>query len=140
MLKKTVTYEDYNGVSKTKDFYFNLNKAELMKMQLTEDGGLAESIEKIVAANNIPAIVEIFEKLVLDAYGEKAPDGEGFMKSDAIREGFKHHPAYPIIYMELATDADEAAKFINSVVPADMAKEVAQKQKAINAAEHPANK
>ena len=139
MLKKTVKYEDYNGVEKTKDFYFNLNKAELMKMQLTEAGGLAESIEKIVAANNIPAIVEVFEKLVLDAYGEKSADGERFEKTSEIREGFKQHPAYPIIYMELATNADEAAKFINGIVPADMAKEAAAQQKAAAKATHPAN-
>lgn len=139
MLKKTVTYEDYNGVSKTKDFYFNLNKAELMKMELTEAGGLAESIEKVVAANNVPAIIDIFDKLVLDAYGEKTPDGEGFVKSPEIREAFKHHPAYPIIYMELATNSDEAAKFINGIVPADMAKEAEARQKQLNAANHPAN-
>lgn len=139
MLKKTVKYEDYNGVEKTKDFYFNLNKAELMKMQLTEAGGLAESIEKIVAANNIPAIVEIFEKLVLDAYGEKSADGERFEKTDDIKAAFKQSPAYPIIYMELATDADAAAKFINGIVPADMAKEAEAKQKEAMKAIHPAN-
>ena len=108
-------------------------------MQLTEAGGLAESIEKIVAANNIPAIVEVFEKLVLDAYGEKSADGERFEKTSEIREGFKQHPAYPIIYMELATNADEAAKFINGIVPADMAKEAAAAQKAAAKATHPAN-
>lgn len=139
MYKIPVTYEDYNGVKKERDFYFNLNKAELMKMQLTEAGGLAESIEKIVAANNIPAIVEVFEKLVLDAYGEKSADGERFEKDDNIKAAFKQHPAYPIIYMDLATDADKAAKFINGIVPADMAKEAEARQKAAAKSAHPAN-
>ena len=139
MYRIPVTYEDYNSVEKTKDFYFNLNKAELMKMQLTEAGGLAESIEKIVAANNIPAIVEVFEKLVLDAYGEKSADGERFEKTDEIKAAFKQHPAYSIIYMDLATDADKAAKFINAIVPADMAKEAEAAQKAAAKATHPAN-
>lgn len=139
MYKIPVTYEDFNGVKKSKDFYFHLNKAELMKMQLTEAGGLAESIEKIVAANNIPAIVEVFEKLVLDAYGEKSADGERFEKTPEIRAAFQQHPAYPIIYMDLATDSDKAAKFINGIVPADMAKDAEAAQKAALKAAHPAN-
>ena len=32
MLKKTITYTDYNGVERTEDFYFNLTRAELMEM------------------------------------------------------------------------------------------------------------
>ena len=30
MLKKTITYEDYNGNTITEDFYFNLSKAEVI--------------------------------------------------------------------------------------------------------------
>lgn len=140
MLKKTVTYENYLGAKVTKDFYFNLNKAELTKMQMLEKGGLAERMQKVIDSNDIPAIVEIFEKLVLDAYGEISPDGERFQKNDEIRTAFLESPAYPIIYMELATNADEAAKFINGIVPADMAKEAEAKQKAAAKADHPANK
>ena len=33
MLKKTITYEDFNGVERKEDFYFNLSKAEIMEMQ-----------------------------------------------------------------------------------------------------------
>ena len=31
MIKKTVTYTDYNGVERTESFYFNLSKAEVME-------------------------------------------------------------------------------------------------------------
>ena len=130
MLKKTVTYTDYNGLERTEDFYFNLTKAEVMELELTTDGGMAEMIQKIVDAKNIPAIIQIFKKLVLMAYGEKSADGKRFMKSDEIRMAFEQSEPYSIIFMELATDADAAAKFVNGIIPADLAQQA--QAKALN--------
>ena len=48
MLKKTIKYEDYNGTEREEDFYFNLTKAELMEMEMSTTGGLAEMIQNIV--------------------------------------------------------------------------------------------
>lgn len=121
MLKKTITYTDYNGTERTEDFYFNLNKAELMEMELSASGGMGETIQRIVAAQDAPAIIKIFKDLVLNAYGVKSPDGKRFIKTDALREEFAQTEAYSILFMELATDADAAAKFVNGIVPADMA-------------------
>ena len=75
MLKKTITYVDYNGEERKEDFYFNLSKAEVMEMELSTTGGLAEMIQRIVAAKDAPAIIKIFKDLVRKAYGEKSPDG-----------------------------------------------------------------
>lgn len=126
MLKKTITYTDYNGSERTEDFYFNLTKAEVMEMEMSTTGGLAEAIKKIVAAQDAPAIIKIFKDLVLRAYGEKSPDGKRFVKSDEISTAFAQTEAYSILFMELATDADAAAKFINGIVPADVAAEAAK--------------
>lgn len=117
MLKKTVTYTDYNGVERTEDFYFNLTKAELTEMELSTEGGLEAMIRKIVAEKNAPAIIKIFKELVLKAYGEKSPDGRRFIKNDEVRDGFAQTEAYSEIFMELATDADEAAAFVNGITP-----------------------
>lgn len=124
MIKKTVTYEDYNGVERTEDFYFNLNKAEIMKMEMGTTGGLAEMIQRVVDAKDTPAIIKIFEDLVLKAYGKKSIDGKRFEKSDEIAAEFAQSAAYPHIFMELATDADAASKFVNGIVPADMSKQL----------------
>lgn len=121
MLKKTITYVDYNGNERTEDFYFNLSKAEIMEMEMSTSGGLAEMIQRIVAAQDAPAIISIFKKLVLKAYGEKSPDGKRFVKSDEIAAAFSQTEAYSQLFMELATNADAAAAFINGVVPADVA-------------------
>lgn len=118
MLKKTITYTDYNGSERTEDFYFNLTKAEIMEMELTTAGGLSEMIEKIVAAKDAPTIIKVFKDLVLKAYGEKSPDGRHFMKSPEIREAFSQTEAYSQLFMELATDDEAAAKFVNGIIPA----------------------
>ena len=117
MLKKTITYEDYNGVERTEDFYFNLTKAELTEMELSTEGGLEAMIKRIVAEKNVPAIIKIFKELVLKAYGEKSPDGRRFIKNDEVRDAFAQTEAYSEIFMELATDADAAAAFVNGITP-----------------------
>ena len=125
MLKKTITYRDYNGIEYTQDFYFNLSKAEIMEMEMGTTGGLAEMITKIVAAQDAPAIIKIFKDLILKSYGEKSADGKRFIKSDEISTAFTQTEAYSELFMELATDAEAAAAFVNGIIPADMAKEVA---------------
>ena len=125
MLKKTITYNDYNGVERTEDFYFNLSKAELMEMEMSISGGLTEMIEKIVATKDAPAIIKIFKELVLKAYGEKSADGKRFEKKNgALAEAFAETEAYSEIFMELATDADKAAEFVNGIMPSDIAKQL----------------
>lgn len=121
MIKKTVTYTDYNGAERTEDFYFNLSKAEVMEMELSIDGGLAEKIERITAAQNAPEIIKVFKNLILKGYGEKSPDGKRFIKSKELSEAFSQTEAYSEIFMELATNADVAAKFVNGMIEANTA-------------------
>lgn len=127
MLKKKITYTDYNGQERTEDFYFNLSKAEIMEMELGTTGGFAEMLQRIVAAQDGPTIVKIFKDLVLKAYGEKTPDGKRFVKSEELSNAFAQTEAYSNLFMELATDSKAAADFVNGIIPADLAAE-AQKQ------------
>lgn len=124
MLKKTITYVDYNGSERTEDFYFNLTKAEITEMELSKTGGLMETINRAVAAQDAPTIIKIFKELILKAYGEKSLDGKRFIKNDSIREDFTYTEAYSQLFMELSTDANAAANFIKGIIPADMAKEL----------------
>lgn len=121
MLKKTVTYTNYNGEEITEDFYFNLTKAEIMEMEMTIDGGMSEYLQQIVKAKDTAEIMKIFKKFLLESYGKKSPDGRRFIKNDELREEFSQTEAYSQLFMQLATDAEEAAKFINAVVPKDIA-------------------
>lgn len=127
MLKRTITYTDYNDEERTEDFYFNLSKAEVMEMEMSTSGGLAEMITRIVAAKDAPSIIKVFKDLILKAYGEKSPDGKHFIKSDENTKAFSQTEAYSQLFMELATDVDAASAFVNGIVPSDLQQE-AEKQ------------
>ena len=120
MVKKTITYIDYDGTERTEDFYFNLSEAEVTEMQLSVEGGMRGYIEKIVAAKSQLELVKLFKDVVLTSYGKKSTDGRLFMKNDTIRAEFEAHPAYSMIYMDLVTDEAKASAFVNGIMPADM--------------------
>lgn len=121
MLKKTITYEDYNGVEITEDFYFNLTEAELTELQLSVAGGYGSFIEKIVAAKDVPTLANLFKELILMSYGEKSADGKRFMKkaSDGhkLSDDFSQTEAYSVLYMELVQDDNAASEFVNGIIP-----------------------
>lgn len=117
MLKKTVTYTDYNGVERTEDFYFNLTRSELIEMHLTTEGGMDEKINSIINAKSQPELEKLFKEILLKSYGKKSPDGRLFMKNDEIRAEFEASPVYDELYMKLFTDENAAADFVNGVIP-----------------------
>lgn len=119
MFKKTIKYVDYNGEERKEDFYFNLNKSELLEMQLSQEGGLRDYLIRIVDAKDTPELIKMFKHIILLAYGEKSDDGKVFMKSEEIRKKFECTEAYSELFMELATDSDAAAEFVNNLLPAD---------------------
>lgn len=132
MLKKTITYEDFNGVERKEDFYFNLSKAEIMEMQFGTVGGLDVMLQKIVDAKDVKSIMNTFKMLILKAYGVKSDDGRRFIKSEEIAKEFEQTEAYSILYMELATDDNAAAEFVNGIMPKDVVAEVSNQMKTIN--------
>lgn len=125
MLKKEITYVDYNGVEKKETFWFNLTKSELMK-EFGAGDGTTETLQRIVDAKDGRALMDNFEKLILKAYGEKSPDGRRFEKSKKLSEEFSQTPAYDVLFMELLTNENAAAEFTEGILPADLVTEVKQ--------------
>lgn len=124
MFKKLISYVDYDGNEREEEHYFNLTKSELMEMELTTSGGMEQMIRGIISAQDNGKIVQIFKNIILKSYGIKSPDGKRFIKSPEITEEFTQTGAYDVLFMELATDADKAAEFINGIIPQDLQKEV----------------
>lgn len=120
MLKKTIKYTDYDGNEREEDFYFNLNKAEITEMELSKQGGLSEYIKRIVAAQDAPSLIELFKELICKSYGEKSLDGKRFVKSKELTEEFTQTEAYAELFVELASNAEEATKFVNGIMPKNM--------------------
>ncbi len=121
MYKKTITYEDYNGVKRTEDFWFNMSKAELMRMDMSTTGGMAELIRKMMRESDNKKLTELFEQLILGAYGEKSADGRRFIKSQELIDDFRQSEAYSELFFELATNTDAAIEFVKGIVPSNLA-------------------
>jgi len=130
MLKKSITYTDFNDVSRTEDFYFNLSQAELAEMELSTRGGFASYLQRIAESEDGKAIIENFKYILFKAYGKKSDDGKRFVKSKELSEEFEQTEAYSVLFMSLVTDADEASKFVNALMPKELTDRMA-KQTAV---------
>lgn len=117
MLKKVIEYKDFNGTDRKEEFCFHMSEAELAEMQLSVNGGMENLMRQIINTRDTARLIKIFKDLVLNAYGEKSLDGRQFQKSPELSKAFSQTPAYSILFMELATNAEEAAKFLNGIVP-----------------------
>ena len=130
MIKQSIKYTNFDGKDAVLDAWFNLTEAELMEMELSETGGLAEKIQQIVDAKDQPSIIKVFQEIILKAYGERSEDGVYFYKEDEngrpLSQKFKQTAAYSALFMELALDADKAAKFVNGICPQEKVKNVAK--------------
>lgn len=127
MIKKEIIYTDYNNVERKENFYFNLNKAELMDMEFGTTGGFSEMVNRLIETQDQPTIMRIFKEFILKAYGEKSADGREFNKSEELSRRFSQTEAFSVLYMELLSDTNKAVQFINGIVPADIAAEAAKK-------------
>ena len=126
MLKKTIKYKDFNDEEVSEDHFFHLSKAELVELEMSMEGGLSSTLEKIIQAEDGKAIIAEFKKIVLGAYGKKSDDGRRFIKTQALREEFESSEAYSTLFMELVTDAGAAAEFVNGIVPQGLAEDAAK--------------
>lgn len=120
MLKKTINYVDYDGNEREEDFYFNLTKAELMEMSLSTSGGLDKYIERITKAQDTAKLIELFKDIIIKSYGVKSDDGKRFIKKPELTEEFTQTEAYSDLFTTLATNENEAAAFINGIMPKEL--------------------
>lgn len=138
MLKKTITFLDFNDNTVVEDFYFHLSKAELIQLEVESPGGLEKMLKDIIDAEDGAKIIALFQKILLMTVGKKSADGKNFVKSQEVVDYFKYSDAYSELFMELSTQAGSAAQFIEGVLPAKLVAEaqaaVAQFPKDVQAA------
>lgn len=140
MLKKAITYTDYDGKQRTEDFYFNLTQAEIIELNMSPMGGLDNTLRKIIKETNTGKIVEMIKHIILMAYGEKSFDGKKFIKKDPatgrkLADDFEESPAFSELFMELLGDEKKAAAFINGIIPQSVANKVNEPQAQAQIAE-----
>lgn len=123
MIKQTITYNDYNGMERTEDFYFNLTEVELMNMNL-EHVNLQDKMRALVNAKDMQAIMKLITKIIYQSHGVKSDDGKHFRKSDEISTSFMQSPAYTVLFMDMLKGKIDPVKFIKGIVPSDIAKKI----------------
>lgn len=116
MLVKTVEYEDFNGDKRTDTLYFNLSEPEIARLEVKYPGGLEKYVENMNAEERPEEVMDLFETIIIMAYGKKSEDGRYFHKPQEETNKFKESAAYNKIFVELMTDADKAAAFFNALV------------------------
>lgn len=116
MLKKTITYDSYDGVTYTEDFYFNLSRAELIKMECGVKGGLTKKLEEIAKSSDPTQIMPVFEDIILKSYGKKSDDGKRFIKSKELSDEFAQSEAYSELMVQLIQDEKAASDFVNGLI------------------------
>ena len=126
MLRKSITYTDFNGDRVTEDHYFHLSKADLIEMEMAYKGGLHEHLKTIVAAEDGAKIIYEFKQLILMAYGMRSDDGKRFIKTQELRDEFMSSEAYSALFMELCLDAGAAAEFVGGIVPPGLDEDIAK--------------
>lgn len=123
MYSEIVNYTDYNGVERKEEIFFNLTKAELLEMEMGIVGGFNAMVQRAIDAQDQPTLIATFKDLLLKSVGVKSADGRRFIKNDEVRADFKETEAYSILFMKYATNAEAASKFINGIVPKDLAQD-----------------
>jgi hypothetical protein len=126
MYKKTITFKDLEGNNISRDFYFNLSKPELIKLDASVPGGMQNYIKKTQEEKNIGGLLNFIESFITMAYGEKGDDGISFIKvrnGEKLGENFKQTNAYEVLFTELVNGTDNGAaftEFLNGVIPSDL--------------------
>ena len=131
MIKKTVTYTDFDGNERTEDFYFHLTEQELTEWEMSVDGGLSGLIMKMANSKDDKKLTELLKELLIKSYGVKTPDGRGFIKNEEVLNNFIYTQAFSDIYMELATDDKATSEFVNGVIPASLIEKANKEMKVL---------
>lgn len=136
MFKKTIKYKDFFGDERTEDFYFNMNKAEVVEWQYSVNGGINRLFEKIVNDGDQSLLVNMIKDLIRRSYGERSIDGKRFEKKrngQFLFDDFEQTMAYEALFMELIQDEKAAAEFINGLMPPDLVAQMAAQNGGNNA-------
>lgn len=118
MIKKSITYTNFNGEEKTKECYFHLSQEKLTQVEVEFPGGFANAIRKASEEQDLKVLYHIFKTLILTSYGVKSEDGELFIQNEKLSEEFSYSPAYSQLFSELLENQENAEAFLKAIIPA----------------------
>ena len=117
MLKKTISYIDYNGQERTEDFWFNLSKSEIILLETTTPGGYVAMLQRIIDSKDNIELMKAFTELIKKSYGVKSEDGKRFVKNEKVLEEFLSSAAFDQLFTEFFTEENAASDFAKGILP-----------------------
>ena len=130
MLKKTITYTDYDGNERTETFYFNLSRSEIILLETTTPGGYTAMLQRIIDSKDNIELMHIFTELIKKSYGVKSDDGKRFIKNDQLADDFINSAAFDQMFTEFFTTENAAADFAKGIIPQDIIKNLPKDHKS----------
>lgn len=116
MIKKTITYTDFDGNEQTETCYFHISKAKIAEMELNE-AGYADMLKELGETKDGKKIMLSIKDFILNSYGIRSEDGKHFYQSEQLSKDFEATEAYSELYIELCTNVDAAIEFITGIFP-----------------------
>lgn len=124
MIKKEVTFTNYEGHPETKTLYFHLNKFEWLELETYTKGGLIENLKRSIETANPKKTIDILKKIILTAYGEKNEDDGAFEKTEEAAIKFSKTEAFSELFYDLAYNEESSRTFFMGLVPDSLKVEV----------------
>lgn len=116
MIKKTISYVDFNGTQRNDDYYFHLSVPEATRFAARfGEQGWEAGIKKIIDSGDLREVLDLFEDIILTSYGQKSPDGRTFVKNKEMRENFSNSEAYAQLFEELVMSPDAMTQFAKGI-------------------------
>ena len=131
MIKKTITYKDFNGKERTDDFYFHLTQAEIMDWERETEGGLIRKLITMTKTSDVNEVVGMVKDIILRSYGQKSLDGL-FIKNKETTDRFIYSQAFSDLYVELVSDPEKCADFVKGIVPTFDEKRAEEAEKVLS--------
>lgn len=118
MIKRTITFEDsFTGEQLTRDFFFHLTKADIIRIVGRDrEGDWEKYVKNIAESNDTDRVLDFIELIIKQSVGKKTPEGT-FIKPKEFAEEFIASDAYGELFIELVQDEDAARRFFEGVAP-----------------------
>lgn len=134
MIKKTITYDGFEGEKKTRDFYFHMNQVEFAKLNGEYPGGLEKYVNQVIEDRDETAMLRLIDTLVSRSYGKFDEDDE-FTKigrdGRPLFEKFVNTDAYDKLIIELVTGENNIVAFLKGILPKEVQKKMEEKEREL---------
>lgn len=122
MIKKTITFEGFDGKDVSEDHYFHMTKRELIEWDHETPGGLEKVLTDLTKSNEGYQILAMFTDIIRRSYGRRdSLSNSRFIKDPDEQRDFLNSQAFDALLTEMLTDGAAAAEFVNGLIPKDLA-------------------